>query len=141
MNFIFNRTETALRPETDLCLPADLVPWVARRMEEEALAAVVYLPAPEGWVSWTLTPAELATMAAGAAEVWITQRSGCGGLVTRLLLLDEDGATIGSIGTPPAPGTTEPVAWRVILLTALLAADLDRVDAQERRAAAQNRRS
>ena len=114
--------------DLDLSLPVELLSWVAHRMEAEGVPAVVHLPSVDGWVTWSLPPPEIGALANGAAEAWITQRSGCSGLVTRLVLLDEHGSALACIDTPRAPGAAEPVAWRVILLTALLAARMDGTD-------------
>lgn len=115
--------------DLDLSLPVGLLSWVAQRLAQEEVPAVVHLPSADGWVSWPIAGDALAAFAEGAAEAWITQRAGCNGLVTRLILLDPDGRALACVDTSREPGAAEPVAWRVILLTALLAAGLEDPDA------------
>src|SRR5688500_17122461 len=94
--------------DLDLALPLDVLPALARWIDEERLATVVHRPTPAGWDAWPMLAHELVGLGARAGEAWIVQRPGCGGLVSRLVLLDVDRAPLACVAAARAPGAPEP---------------------------------
>lgn len=114
-------TAVFLRGDLDTPLPVGALPWLARGADREGLALVLQIPSEGSWSSWPLFPRELPALLDGCEEAWVVQRPGCGGLVTRVLLLDTHGSVLAALAADREPGQGEPIAWRVLLLMALLA--------------------
>jgi putative heme degradation protein len=125
INFIILGVEDpmSLLGDLDTPLPVSTLEWVASRLAREQISLVLHLPCADGWVSWPVSARELPCLMDGTEQAWVAQRPDCTGLVTRLVLLDEKGQAFACLAAERAPGQPEPVAWRVTLLMALLAAE------------------
>jgi hypothetical protein len=113
-------------PDLDVQLPLGMLLWVLAKLDHEDVALALEAPSDGGWSAVRVTGEALESDVARASEAWIVQRPGCAGLVTRVVLRDAEGAPLAAIVAARAPGTPEPVAWRVLLLLALFgSAELD----------------
>ncbi|HHO49550.1 MAG TPA: hypothetical protein ENK18_01465 [Deltaproteobacteria bacterium] len=114
----------APRPRSglDTELPLGALPGLCRALAAELVSVVVELPGPEGWCAATVHHPlhALELIDEPPASAWIVQRPGCGGLITRLVLLDRHGELVASIVPRGAPGEPEPIAWRVQLLVSIV---------------------
>jgi putative heme degradation protein len=98
-----------------------LIPWVLRQADLEEIRLLLEHPSPDGWVGVPCCGRDLAELCRRVHSAWVAQRPGCGGLVSRLVLCDAGGEAFATISSARAVGAPEPMAWRVVLLLAVLA--------------------
>jgi putative heme degradation protein len=89
--------------------------WLLSRCAADGVALMLMLGEREIWPVRARADV-VALLGEPPERAWIVQRPGCSGLASALALARADGVVSGVLRPDRAPGSAEPMAWRVALV-------------------------